>query len=203
MGSDALHHDPSYFQGMYADADDPWGFEERWYERRKYALTLAALPRDRYRRAFEPGCANGALTAMLAERCDEVIATELIDDVARRAHARLAESAHVSVHCAPFPQWWPDGGIDLLVMSEVAYYLTTDGRRAAEMALRDSLRPGGDVVAVHYTGETDYPMPGGAVALWLDGIDVLERRVDHTDIAGDDEQFQLGVWRRRPEGRRE
>ena len=33
-----------YFAGIYAAADDPWGLASRWYERRKYALTVAALP---------------------------------------------------------------------------------------------------------------------------------------------------------------
>ena len=47
-----------YFDGMYAAAADPWGFEERWYERRKYAISLAMLPRERYRAAFEPGCSD-------------------------------------------------------------------------------------------------------------------------------------------------
>lgn len=35
---------------------DPWDFESRWYEQRKYALSAAMLPKPRYRRAFEPGC---------------------------------------------------------------------------------------------------------------------------------------------------
>jgi hypothetical protein len=192
-------HDPAYFRAMYADGEDPWGFDRRWYERRKYALTMAALPRERYRRAFEPGCANGALTELLARRCDEVIAAELLDDVARRAHARHAGSPHVSVHCAPFPHWWPDGTIDLLVLSEIAYYLTAEGRRVAEAAVRRSLEPGADVVAVHYTGPTDYPMPGTAVAHWLDGVDGLNRVVTHVDASIDEAGFELGVWRFTPE----
>ena len=53
-------HELSYFADMYAGDDDPWGFDDRWYERRKYALTVAMLPDPRYRRALEPGCANGA-----------------------------------------------------------------------------------------------------------------------------------------------
>ncbi len=44
-----------YFDAMYASAADPWGFEDRWYEQRKYAISLAQLPAARYRRAFEPG----------------------------------------------------------------------------------------------------------------------------------------------------
>lgn len=28
---------PKYFDRMYAEAPDPWGFADRWYERRKCA----------------------------------------------------------------------------------------------------------------------------------------------------------------------
>jgi hypothetical protein len=31
-----------YFARKYATDADPWGFASRWYEARKYALTLAA-----------------------------------------------------------------------------------------------------------------------------------------------------------------
>ncbi|EPN67648.1 methyltransferase, partial [Pseudomonas syringae pv. actinidiae ICMP 19101] len=58
----------SYFDELFRNNDDPWAFKQRWYERRKRALTLAALPRERYRAIFEPGCANGELSADLAER---------------------------------------------------------------------------------------------------------------------------------------
>ena len=51
--------DRDYFEGIYADGPDPWGFETSEYERRKYDLTLAALPRRRYARALEPGCSIG------------------------------------------------------------------------------------------------------------------------------------------------
>ena len=37
------------FDDMYARSDDPWGFTSRWYERRKYAISLAMLPQERYR----------------------------------------------------------------------------------------------------------------------------------------------------------
>ena len=54
-----------YFEAMYRESQDPWSLSTRWYERRKYALTVAALPRARYRSAFEPGCSVGELSALL------------------------------------------------------------------------------------------------------------------------------------------
>lgn len=187
-----LHHDPDYFRRMYAADIDPWGFDRRWYERRKYALTLASLPSERYRHAYEPGCANGSLTELLAPRCDRIDATELVAEVATRAAERLGELGHVSVRCAAFPAWWPDEPIDLLVLSEIAYYLREPGRAVVDERIRASLAAGGEVVAVHYTGATDYPMHGREVAPWLDGIDVLYRVVEHLD-----DEFELVVWRRR------
>ena len=179
---------------MYAASDDPWGFDDRWYERRKYALTLAILTRPTYTCAFEPGCANGALTELLQARCNRLYSCELVPEVAERARRRLADHAHVDVRGAAFPNWWPDEPIDLLVLSEVAYYLTTPGRCHAERSISTSLLPGGDLIAVHYTGSTDYPMAGTEVADWLDGLDCLERIVRHVD-----RDFEAGVWQRRHE----
>ena len=76
---------PEYFDALYAANDDPWSFTERWYERRKRALTIAALPHARYSRAFEIGCSIGTLTA---DQIDD--AQTLLDSVP----ARLRAAAH-------------------------------------------------------------------------------------------------------------
>ena len=52
---------PDYFERVYAASPDPWGFTTRWYEERKYALSLAMLPRRHYADAFEPGCSIGEI----------------------------------------------------------------------------------------------------------------------------------------------
>ena len=188
---DPLHHRLDYFVDMYGDDPDPWGFEREWYERRKYNLTLAALPRHRYRRALEPGCANGALTERLANRCDSVVAFDVIPEAAARACDRVAGLAHVDVDVGTFPTTWPPGTGDLVVWSEVAYYLTEPGRDAARAGLDTWLEPGGHLVAVHYTGQTDYPMAGADVAPWIDSFGWMRRLVTI-----DDPDFALVVWER-------
>ncbi|MGJ7414604.1 trans-aconitate 2-methyltransferase [Streptomyces cinereoruber] len=144
-----------YFARMYADASDPWDLANRWYERRKYALTLAALPRRRYRRAFEPGCSAGVLTGMLAERCDEVVAADRVERAVETAAARNRDHPHVSVEHLVVPDQWPTGSFDLVVLSELLYYF--DDAQLWKVLHRTvaSLEPGGSLVTVHW----NHPVP--------------------------------------------
>ena len=124
----------SYFAAMYARSADPWGFGDRWYEERKRAVTLAALPQRRYASAFEPGCSIGVLTAALAPRCDALLATDVSQEALAVAGRRLADAGHVRLERRALPDDWPPGRFDLVVLSELLYYLGADdlasGRRA-------------------------------------------------------------------------
>lgn len=187
-----MNHPRTYFDGMYAENDDPWGFETSWYEQRKYALSLAALPAQRYRRALEPGCSNATLTRLLAPRCDELIAFDFVPTIVELARRNVADLGQVSVLQREFPNFWPPGQGDLVVWSEVAYYLDRAGSIEAIDGLRRWLAPGGHLLSVHYTGETDYPRSGSDIGPWLDSQDFLRRVVTATDPL-----FDLGVWERR------
>ncbi len=182
-----------YFRGLYDGSPDPWGFDERWYERRKFAVTMASLPRRRYRRALEPGCSNGALTEQSRRRCDELVAFDFVDDAVARCRDRMAAHRGVEVLVASFPEFWPAGTGDLVVWSEVAYYVRGEAADAALTGLAAWLEPGGHLVAVHYGGATNYPRQGLEIGPWLDDADFLERRCEHLD-----DGFELGVWERRP-----
>lgn len=181
-----------YFSDLYDGAPDPWGFDDRWYELRKFAVTMASLPNQRYRRALEPGCSNGALTERLASRCDQLTSFDFVEAVVARCRERLASNSAVDVLVASFPDFWPTGTGDLVVWSEVAYYLAREQAAVAIVGLERWLEPGGHLVAVHYTGATNYPRHGKEIGPWLDGVGFLERRCSHVDDA-----FELGIWERR------
>lgn len=180
-----------YFDAVYEGGLDPWGFDSRWYEARKRAVTLAALPHLRYRRAFEPGCAIGVLTRELAERCDQVVAWDLNADALAECTRRCRDLANVRTAMAAVPDRWPDGDFDLIVLSEVAYYLNADGLGSLVSGVSGSLVPGGAVVAVHWLGATDYPLSGEETHRVLGGSLDLRRTVHHAD-----QEFVLDVWER-------
>jgi len=154
----------AYFDEMYANADDPWQLSTRWYEQRKYAITLALLPYRRYRHAFEPGCSIGTLTALLASRCDHVTGVDVADAALRTADARLRETANrdrVTLTRSSVDTTWPPGPFDLVVLSEVAYYLRADA--LAELLRRECARlpRGANVIAAHWRhAVADYPLTG-------------------------------------------
>ncbi len=153
-----------YFTGVYAGADDPWGFVDRWYEERKRALTLAALPQRRYRSGFEPGCSLGVLTLDLAGRCDTLLATDVSSEALSRAAARLAGAPHVRLAQAALPAGWPAGTFDLVVLSELLYYLGDADLVAVAAAAVAAVEPGGTLLSVHWRHPVaDYPQTGDAV----------------------------------------
>ena len=182
-----------YFDRIYAEDSDPWGFATRWYERRKYDLTLAALPRERYRSCFEPGCSIGVLTEGLAARCDRVLAVDGAEKALAVARARLAPHPGVRVRRERVPQWWPPERFDLVVVSEIGYYLDVTTLEALFDAAAGSLEQAGDLVAVHWRlHAADYPLRGDAVH---------DRLRDHAAFAPvaayEEEAFRIDVVRRR------
>ena len=187
--------DPGYFESMYADSADPWGFDDRWYERRKYALTLAALPRPHYRRAFEPGCSIGVLTAQLARRCDRVVATDVVPRALASARDRVRREGvadRVDLDRASLLDPWPAGTFDLVVLSEVLYYLTPADLGTVLARAVDSLEEGGSLVAVHWQHPVpEYPQTGRAVHDSVAALDGLQRVGSYRDA-----DFHLDVYTR-------
>ncbi len=185
--------DRSYFDEIYADDPDPWGFESRWYEQRKYALTVAALPEPFYHSGFEPGCSVGVLTSLLAPRCERLLATEVVPSALARVVDRMSGVEHVVFEHRAIPESWPTGSFDLIVLSEIAYYFDAATLTDIVGNVVRSTVAGASVVAVHWRGETDYPLTGDEAHKILDGSGDLDLLVHHLE-----EDFVLDVWRRRP-----
>lgn len=139
----------AYFEALYAD-DDPFGYRGRWYEARKRDLLLATLPAPRFGRAWEAGCSNGELTAALAARCDTLLATDLSARAVALATARTQACRHVEVRQARHPDDWPDGRFDLIVFSEIGYYLDAPTLARTAARLKASLDADGVIVACHW-----------------------------------------------------
>jgi cyclopropane fatty-acyl-phospholipid synthase-like methyltransferase len=155
---------PDYFEAIYDRDLDPWRFATSEYERRKYDRTLAAIGDRPIGRAWEVGCSIGVFTRRLAARCGAVLAVDVAEAALREAGARCAGLPNVTFRRQHVPQEWPEGKFDLIVFSEMLYYLSpADIARTARRATA-GLAPQGRIVLVHWTGSTNYPCSGDEAA---------------------------------------
>lgn len=179
-----------YFEQLFAASDDPWAFRTRWYERRKRDLLLASLPCQHYGQIFEPACANGELSAALAERCDSLICQDLDPTAVRLARQRLREFPHATVSRGQLPGDWPGQRFDLIVLGEIGYYLEPDEWRQVLDQACASLTATGALVACHWLHPiADSPQTGRQVHELMAHELPMFRSVRHEEA-----DFLLEYW---------
>ncbi|WP_035990383.1 SAM-dependent methyltransferase [Leptolyngbya sp. KIOST-1] len=153
-----------FFDRLYQADPDPWGFETSPYEAAKYAATLAALPHQRYRSAFEIGGSIGVLTERLAHRCDALLSVDISAVAQARARQRCQHLPLVGLELMSVPQQYPDRHFDLVLLSEVGYYWCWADLYLAQTKIYASLLPGGHLLLVHWLHEApSYPLRGDDV----------------------------------------
>jgi SAM-dependent methyltransferase len=154
----------AFFEDLYERSEDPWSFATSDYERGKYAHTLSSLGAPWFERALEVGCSIGVCTELLAGVSGELVAIDLSERALSRARRRLHGRQGVRLVRASFPEEMPTGRWDLIVCSEILYYLDGDAFALAVDRLRECLEAGSTVLAVHWRAATrSYPLLGDEV----------------------------------------
>lgn len=181
-----------HFEDLHARKSDPWGFEDRWYEERKRAVTMSSLPARDLGRVLEIGCSIGVLTQQLAARASSVVATDVSRSAVRRCEERLrsaglAERVRVTVSSAR--EELPPGPFDVVVLSEVGYYLSEDDLVSLVSRIPAVLTGDGTVLSCHWRHPVaDYPLCGDTVQDVVDRHLGLARLVQHVE-----DDFALSV----------
>jgi cyclopropane fatty-acyl-phospholipid synthase-like methyltransferase len=149
-----------HFERLYQSSPDPWGFLTSDYEQDKYRSSLAALGDRHYAAALEVGCSIGVFTRMLSPRCERLLGIDIVDAPLAAARAYCADAHHVRFQRMQVPRQWPDDSFDLIVFSEVLYFLSPDDIRQCARRVLDTLLPGGIVLLVNWTGKSSDPCTG-------------------------------------------
>lgn len=145
-----------HLQALYADTSDPWGFAHSEYEQAKFAATRRALSRPHYKGAFELGCGNGQLARHLVDLCESYTGMDAVA-IAVEAAREAVPTAHF-IHDF-YPCYLPADDFDLLILSEILYFLDYDSLRklASDIAIS---WPQAEVLCVSWLGETDHDLQG-------------------------------------------
>lgn len=164
------------FDELYTADIDPWKFRSSDYERSKYAATLAALPRAKYRICIEAGCSIGELTRLLADRCESVTGLDISQVAIAKAKRRNADLTHVQFVQGELPECWPKEPTDLIVLSEILYFLTADEIVRLAKLISKNWNRHGDCILVNYLGPISEPLQGSEAAeLFINSIEATER----------------------------
>lgn len=138
------------FEARYRSDEDPWSYESSPYERAKYAATLEACGAGPFRDALELGSSIGVLSELLADRCEHLTTVEGAPTAVAAARRRLSGRRHVEVVLGAIPEAIPARRYDLIVASEILYYLQPAALDATLDRLGELGAPGGRLVAVHW-----------------------------------------------------
>jgi 2-polyprenyl-3-methyl-5-hydroxy-6-metoxy-1,4-benzoquinol methylase len=156
--------DATHFARLYQSNPDPWGFCTDPYEQAKYRRTIEILHGFRFTSALEVGCSIGVLTNMLAPQCDTLLALDIVDQPLETAAKRCANQPWVQFQRMQVPAEWPARRFDLILLSEVLYFLTPPDIDQCARQVKASLLPHAQILLVNWLGHSDDPCSGDQAA---------------------------------------
>lgn len=185
----------AHFDRLYAGGGDPWHAKTSPYEAEKRQASVGALAGRRYRRALDIGCGEGLLTRLLLETgaAETVVGVDGEPAIVARATAAAVPGA--SFVTGRMPGDLPPGPFDLVVLSEVLYFLDERNLAALVDALSQRLEAGAGILVVSYLGPTDTPLGGraatdvfaaclGEEAVLLSLLETPDYRIEHFEWRG-------------------
>lgn len=175
IDSQSATYSETYFDALYNDNTDPWHYQTRWYEKRKRDICLAVLPQHHYHDAIELGCGNGVFSELLARRCQTLVSIDGNAQAVQLAKQRLTESPHVRILQGIIPDVFLNltkalikacplsantlankPSFDLIVISEILYYLSLKDIDTVITWIQQHLASGGTLLCCHWR----YPIDG-------------------------------------------
>jgi hypothetical protein len=148
----------SKYANCFTAQRDPWGYEDTPFTLEKFEAAIDLLNEvcgnTRFKAAWEIGCAEGAMTARLAQICERLLAVDYIPLALERARDRCLSFGNVS-----FKKWdlQSDSAFDqfdLIVLTDVLGTLggRNDIRRARDKVV-NALAPAGYLLFGEYLGD--------------------------------------------------
>lgn len=147
--------DPDGFEAKFQQDIDPWNYANSPFEAHKRGVLLRAVGRRHFGRGLELACAIGETTRFLAPRCLRLLALDSSDTALGEAKRRTGSLQNVALCRAILPLDLPNGPFDLIVASEILYYLRANDLRSLLARIVHATAPGGRVVILHHRRNFD------------------------------------------------
>lgn len=172
---------PAHFDAIYSASPDPWDVRTSPYERGKRDAARALLGDARFDHALEAGCGEGCLAGDLLANGQARRATGIDQAAEIVERARKTAPQGLRLVQGRLPDDLPEGPYDLVIFSELLYYLPEKELERLAGLTRMQMVPGAAMLIVSYLGDTETPLdaPAGAdffIALFGPELQPIARR---------------------------
>ena len=110
-----------HFETLFSTQPDPWKYTNP-YEQTKYDFTFSLIP-DGINSALELACAEGHFTTQLSGKVQKLVAADISEVALERAKERCSDRTNISYKQIDLVKDDISGSFDLIVCSEVLYYV--------------------------------------------------------------------------------
>lgn len=142
--------DVKSFEAMFRSSIDPWNYRTSQFEARKRQVLLRACGSTKVGRALELACAIGETSRALTSRCLSLVATDGAPTALAEARRLTPTRLRIDYRPGILPKDVPRGPFDLIVVSEIAYYLSARQLDQLARTLIKVVAPGGRIVVLHH-----------------------------------------------------
>lgn len=146
---------PEGFEALFRRNGDPWDYRASPFEAWKRSVLLRACGDRTFGRGLELACANGETALRLADRCLRLLAVDAAPTALALARRRTRHQPRIRIAPALLPGDMPRGSFDLIVASEIVYYLDRRDGDALGRGMLAALAPGGRIVVLHHLWHFD------------------------------------------------
>jgi SAM-dependent methyltransferase len=146
-----MHHiDVAGFDLKFRGNVDPWNYRHSRFEHQKRKVLIEACGCAKRGRGLELACANGETTRELSQLCLKLTAIDGSPTALAEAQRRHGHIQGLKFLRASLPTEMPKGPFDLIVVSEIAYYLRSHDLARLARNLPYALAPGGRVIVLDH-----------------------------------------------------
>jgi 2-polyprenyl-3-methyl-5-hydroxy-6-metoxy-1,4-benzoquinol methylase len=147
-------YSPARFNRLYQLQFDPYETSTSASEIRKRAVILELISEQKFECALDVGCGLGHLTRKLASVCRQVSGIDFSMEAIAQARKFSRDDPQVSFQVADIRQLAGSRQYDLIVCSEVLYYLQSKELDAAMQRLSELALPEGRLILVGRADDT-------------------------------------------------
>lgn len=142
--------DVAGFENKFRADIDPWNYTHSRFELAKRGVLLRACGPSKHGRVLELGCAIGETSRALLRLALRLLAVDASPTALREAARRTARNRRIRFERAILPGQMPRGPFDLIVVSELIYYLRPHYLNPLADRIHAALAPGGTMVILNH-----------------------------------------------------